>query len=162
MLSVFRLPESPLWVHGVGVYGARRSSADAESSRHGPPVTHAEASVSGSQPSGGDRGRRDRDHTRVTDSPWRRRTGARILSRMKETLHCPSCQHGEWVRGSIVVVPSADGPVRVRTSCTLWSGGLDLRELRLHGPLRRRDRAPAGASAGSRHGGGQATAPHDS
>src|SRR5450759_1711090 len=34
------------WVHRVGDYGARRSSADAESSRHGPPVTHAEAWVS--------------------------------------------------------------------------------------------------------------------
>jgi len=42
---------------------------------------------------------------------------------MKEMPHCPSCQHGEWVRGSIVVVPSADGPVRVSTSCTYGPAG---------------------------------------
>jgi predicted nucleic-acid-binding Zn-ribbon protein len=36
---------------------------------------------------------------------------------MKEVPRCPSCQHGEWVRANIVVVPGANGPVRVTTSC---------------------------------------------
>jgi hypothetical protein len=35
---------------------------------------------------------------------------------MKEASRCPSCQHGEWVRGNNVVVPGADGPVRVSMS----------------------------------------------
>jgi hypothetical protein len=36
---------------------------------------------------------------------------------MEEDPRCPVCGHSEWVRGNMVVVPGADGPVRVVTRC---------------------------------------------
>ena len=42
---------------------------------------------------------------------------------MQEAPHCPDCRHEEWVRANIVVVPGADGPVRVRTSCAYGPTG---------------------------------------
>ena len=42
---------------------------------------------------------------------------------MKEAPRCPFCQHEEWVRANIVVVPGAGGPVRVRTSCAHGPAG---------------------------------------
>jgi len=36
---------------------------------------------------------------------------------MEEAPRCLSCGHTEWARGNLVVVPGANGPVRVITSC---------------------------------------------
>ncbi len=38
-----------------------------------------------------------------------------MLCRMQEAPRCPVCGHTKWVRGDMVVVPGADGPVRVVT-----------------------------------------------
>jgi predicted nucleic-acid-binding Zn-ribbon protein len=35
---------------------------------------------------------------------------------MQALPRCPSCRHEEWVRANVVVVPGAQGPVRVSTS----------------------------------------------
>ncbi|MGO9177800.1 MAG: hypothetical protein ACLQHS_00800 [Candidatus Limnocylindrales bacterium] len=48
----------------------------------------------------------------MTTTPW-----SGILCRMEEAPRCPVCGHTEWVRGNMVVVPGADGPVRVVTRC---------------------------------------------
>ena len=43
-----------------------------------------------------------------------------MLRDMEELPRCPSCRHEEWVRANSVVVPGADGPIRVSTS---WTDG---------------------------------------
>ena len=43
-----------------------------------------------------------------------------MLRDMEELPRCPSCRHEEWVSANSVVVPGADGPIRVSTS---WTDG---------------------------------------
>lgn len=36
---------------------------------------------------------------------------------MEEAPRCRCCRHAEWVRGNVVMVPGADGPLRGITRC---------------------------------------------
>jgi len=37
--------------------------------------------------------------------------------RMEESPRCPCCARAEWVRGNVVVVAGAGGPLRITTAC---------------------------------------------